>query len=114
MRKTLPASNVIGSRDLFNPFYEKLKRSSDEKLLKMIQVFLDDLKRDLTIGIKVRKRQWPRCYVKKYKITNLYKHNLGSRYRVTYTILSQGEKKVGVVIECMNHDAYNKRFDYTG
>jgi len=112
MKKRIPASDVRGTYDLFMPFYKKTRSGSDKELQKLVEDFLKALKRDLTIGVKIPHNLWPKCYIKKYGITNLWKSDLGLKYRVTYTIVAEEENKIGIVIECMDHNTYNKRFGY--
>lgn len=80
----------------------------------MVENFLEALKRDLTRGVKIPRSLWPKLYVRKYGITNLWKYDVGLRYRTVYTIVAEGTKKVGIVIEFMDHEAYNERFGYSG
>ncbi len=80
--------------------------------MRMIDDALDLLKQDLLAGVKIPRALWPDAYVKKYDLTNLYKLNLGANCRLTYTVLAEGDKKIVLVIEVMDHRAYNRRFGY--
>lgn len=112
MKEPVPASEIRGTLDLFVPFYEKLRRGTDRELLRLVEGFLDALKKDLTIGVKVPHSLWPKRYIKKYGITNLWKYDVGLKHRAVYTIVAEGQNKIGIVIEFMTHKMYNERFSY--
>jgi hypothetical protein len=46
------------------------------------------LKENAFAGDKVPRDRFPRKYVEKYGINNLYKYNLPGNYRACYTLLS--------------------------
>jgi hypothetical protein len=109
LRKPIPASAVYGTPN----FYERLNVISDKRLRQSIEECLDAIKRDLTVGVKIPQAQWPRYYVTRYGISNLYKCDLYGGHRLTYTITVKDGEKVGLVLEEMSHDEYNRRFGYT-
>ena len=68
--------------------FDSLKsgKSEDQKLYKFIDRALDDSKTDITCGVKVPKKLWPKSYVQEYGLTNLWKYNLPDAWRLIYTI----------------------------
>lgn len=58
--------------------FESLKagKFEDKQLYNFIDRAIDDLKQDPLCGTKIQKRLWPKEYIKKYEITNLWKYNL--------------------------------------
>ena len=91
---------------------EEFNSLKDEKLHKFIDRALDDLKQTPTCGIKISKRLWPRSYVQKYQITNLWKYDLPNAWRLIYTIESDEIKIMSIILEWFSHKDYEKRFGY--
>lgn len=94
--------------------FEALKDGkSEEKILHndLCQT-LDALRLDCGLGIRVPKRIWPKFYKKHYLITNLWKCDLPSGWRVTYTIKIDEEKTICMILEWLTHKKYNRRFGY--
>lgn len=58
----------------------------DKKLYSFIERALQDLKESSVAGTKIPKNLWPREYVQKYSITNLWKYDLPNAWRLIYTI----------------------------
>lgn len=104
-----PPDDVRGTPE-FKAFLLELNIESD--LYKIIKKGMGDLGNDMLVGEKVEKKKWPQIYVRKYGITSLFKLNLDRDYRLTYTIIAEGMKKIICIIEVMNHKEYNRRFGY--
>ncbi len=92
--------------------YLKEGKFEDQQLYKFINRALDDLKQNPTCGIKIPKKLWPKEYVQKYNITNLWKYDLPSAWRLVYTIESDEVKIVNIILEWFDHKEYEKRFNY--
>ncbi|MAG08268.1 hypothetical protein CMO89_02250 [Candidatus Woesearchaeota archaeon] len=94
--------------------FESLKEGKiqDQNLYKFIDRAMDDLKLDSTCGTKIQKRLWPKEYIRKYGITNLWKYDLPNAWRLIYTIESDEVKIVNIILEWFDHKSYNKRFKY--
>ncbi len=92
--------------------YLKEGKFEDQQLYKFINRALDDLKQNPTCGIKIPKKLWPKEYVQKYTVTNLWKYDLPSAWRLVYTIESDEVKIVSIILEWFDHKAYEKRFNY--
>ena len=101
------------SNKLKNEF-EILKDSKvqDKTLYKFIDRAMDDLKVNPICGIKIPKKLWPKEYIKKYSITNLWKYNLPNAWRLIYTIETDEVKIMNIILEWFNHKNYEKRFKY--
>ncbi|MEK6904999.1 MAG: hypothetical protein AABX24_01220 [Nanoarchaeota archaeon] len=94
--------------------WEALKEGKfeDKQLYHFIDRAIDDLKANPTCGIKIAKHLWPKEYVKKHGITNLWKYDLPNAWRLIYTIESDEVKIVNVILEWFDHKEYEKRFKY--
>jgi hypothetical protein len=63
-------------------------------------------------GTRIEKRKFPRVYVQKHGITNLYKYNLDASNRLIYTLVTDKSGIAVIVLEILNHKEYEKRFGY--
>lgn len=94
----------------FSEFYANLDREGET--FKRIENCLDILRRDMCAGDQVQKDRFPKYYVKKYGIRNLYRKEIGN-CRLSYTIISEDSKKILCVLEYFpSHKEYNRRFGY--
>ncbi len=84
----------------------------DKWLYTAIDRAIDELKSDPACGIKIEKRIWPKEYIKKYGITNLWKYDLPNAWRLIYTIESDEIRIVNIILEWFSHKEYEKRFRY--
>jgi len=93
--------------------YEKAK-AEDPQLYKFLERATNDLKENHLCGIKIPKKYWPKDYVKKYSIDNLWKYDLPNAWRLIYTIVKDELKIVAVILEWFDHKKYDRRFGYKG
>lgn len=94
---------------------EKEYNNLDENdfLKKSIKKAIQDLKSNAFFGIQIPKRLFPKEYIEKYYITNLWKYDLPKGWRLIYTVTSEDEVKIiCAVLEWFNHKDYEKRFRY--
>jgi hypothetical protein len=92
-------------------FISSLKDGS--YLLKIVNSGLDVLKGNIFAGQRTEKRKFPKYYVQKYGVNNLYKFNLDSRTRLIYTLVADESGVTVVVLEVLNHKKYEERFGYS-
>ena len=93
---------------------EELKdsKTEDKLLYKWINRAMDDLEENSTCGIQIPKRLWPKVYVQKYGIDNLWKYDLPKGWRLIYSI-AKGEVIIfSIILEWFNHKDYERRFKY--
>lgn len=60
----------------------------------------------------ISEKLWPNEYIKKYKITNLWKYDLPDGWRLIYTIESNKIKIVSIILEWFDHKNYERKFNY--
>ncbi len=84
----------------------------DKQLYAFIDRAINDLKDKPTCGIKIPKKLWPKDYVQKHQITNLWKYDLPNAWRLVYTIEHDEIKIVSIILEWFDHKEYEKRFGY--
>lgn len=94
--------------------YFELKQGKfeEKQLFEFINKVIDDLKENPFCGVRIPKELWPKEYIKKYEVTNLWKYNLPNSWRLIYTIIGNEVKIVSMILEWMNHKDYEKRFHY--
>ena len=102
-------SCVKACRDVVD-FISSLKEGSH--LLKIIDDGLDVLKWNMFAGERIEKMKFPRFYVQKYGVNNLFKFNLDSKTRLIYTLVAEKTGVAVVVLEILDHKRYEERFGY--
>ncbi len=105
---------VAFSNEELKQAYLELKEGNfeDKKLAQFLDRAIDDLKNNPVCGIKIPKRIWPKIYIIKYKITNLWKYNLPNAWRLIYTIEQDEINIISMILEWFNHKDYERRFHY--
>ena len=105
-----PADEVKGSREFYKQLLGLKPGTKDRQV---VDHALESLKLNINAGIKIQKTHWPKYYIRKYDVTNLWKLNLTAEARIVYTILGEPGSWVVVVLEVfMGHKEYDKRFGY--
>ena len=73
---------------------------------------MKDIKNNPSCGTKIPKKLWPRVYIEKYNILNLWKYDLPNSWRLIYTIKEDDIQVIGVILEWFDHKNYERRFKY--
>ncbi|MDP7179812.1 MAG: hypothetical protein QF824_00895 [Candidatus Woesearchaeota archaeon] len=84
----------------------------DKKLYEFIDRALDDLKKNPSCGTKIPKKLWPKEYIQKYEITNLWKYDLPNAWRLIYIIETDEIMIMNIILEWFSHKEYERRFKY--
>ena len=94
--------------------FERLEsgKFEDKQLYEFIKRAINDLKIKPSCGIKIPKKIWPKNYIQKYQITNLWKYDLPNGWRLVYTIESDEITILSILLEWFSHKNYEKRFKY--
>ncbi len=94
--------------------FEKLRQGKfeDEQLYKFISRAIVALKKEPMCGIKIPKKLWPKIFIQKYEITNLWKYDLPNGWRLVYTIKTDEVRIISVILEWFDHKGYERRFGY--
>lgn len=108
-----PVHVTFGEKKVETEF-EKLEEGNFEE--KQLYGFIDraikDMKNNPMCGIKIASRLWPKEYVQKYGITNLWKYDLPNAWRLVYTIQTNEVMILNVILEWFNHKDYERKFKY--
>lgn len=81
-------------------------------LLEIIEKGLAKLMASPEAGKHVPKRLIPKGYMTKYGVTNLWKLNLDSYWRLIYTLEGDRVKLYAIVLEVLDHKRYDRKFGY--
>ena len=94
--------------------FEKLKdgKFQDKILYKFIDRAISDLKENPACGTKIPRKVWPKEYVKKYAVSNLWKYDMPNAWRLIYTIKEDEVMILNLILEWFCHKDYEKRFKY--
>ena len=102
----------------FNKDFVKLQQRAEKGggeaayLMKIVDKGIAKIATKMTAGKKIPKNLWPKEYIKKYGITNLWKLDLDSYWRMIYTIVGDHVELIGIVLDVMDHKKYDRKFGY--
>ena len=100
----------ISLKESFNKL--KIGKFDDQKLVENLNLAMDILACNEKVGIKIPSKQWPKEYIKKYNITNLWKFDLDGGWRLIYTIKGNNIEIISVILEWITHKDYERKFNY--
>lgn len=110
MRIIRPSTVIFASDRVEKEFY-KLDKS--EALRKYIERAIRDIQENAFCGIQIPKKLFPKEYVQKYGINNLWKYDLPDGWRLIYTITTPDKIEiVSIILEWFDHPNYERRFGY--
>jgi hypothetical protein len=85
---------------------------SDSHFRQIVDEALDILKENMFAGQLIEKKKFPKVYVQKYGIKNLYKYNLDRSRRLIYTLVADESGIAVIILEILDHKEYERRFGY--
>ncbi|MFW5847179.1 MAG: hypothetical protein ACOCUU_03420 [Nanoarchaeota archaeon] len=94
---------------------EKKFNSLDEHdpIKKGIKKAIKNLKEEAFSGLQIPKRLFPKEYIKKFGINNLWKYDLPKAWRLIYTLNREGEVElITAILDWFDHKSYEKKFKY--
>ena len=94
--------------------FDSLKEGKfeDKQLHSYISRAQDDLKKNPCCGLKILRALWPKEYLQKYCITNLWNYHLPNGWRLIYTIEADEVTVINIILEWFDHKEYERRFRY--
>lgn len=103
------------AEEVFVYLNQESKNSKIEKsILKSVLQKSELIKENFQYGDPISKKLIPEEYVKKYGITNLFRVELPSFWRMLYSV-EEGESQIEIiafVLDIIDHKDYNKIFGY--
>ena len=105
------------SQEFAKEFSELQKRRENgdgeaEYLLKLIDKGIAKLVENYESGQKIRKNLWPKYYMEKYGLNNLWRLRLDDDWRMIYTVIGDQIRIIAVILEVLSHKEYDNRFGY--
>jgi hypothetical protein len=82
------------------------------QLLKLIEKGVEKLKYDYRYGDHIKYERIPKEYFTKFNVDNLWKLNLGSFWRMIYTVRGKEIEVISIVLEVLDHKEYDRKFGY--
>ncbi|MFH1586833.1 MAG: hypothetical protein ABID38_03185 [Candidatus Diapherotrites archaeon] len=103
------------AEEVYNYLNREAPNSKIERgILKALNKKSDLIKANPHYGNPIAKNLIPKEYREKYGITNLFRVELPSRWRMLYS-LTDSETKIEIiafVLDIMDHPSYDKKFKY--
>ena len=91
----------------------KISKTEDKRLNEWLERAFQDLEKNAFCGIQIPKRLIPEDYKKRFgQLDNLWKYNLPNAWRLIYTVKKGTVLILSIVLEWMDHKAYERRFNY--
>lgn len=85
----------------------------EDPIKKGIIRIITELRENAFSGTQIPKHLFPKEYVQKYGINNLWKHDLPNAWRLLYTITPDNEiQLISAILEWSDHKDYERRFSY--
>ena len=108
---------VVSTEDFDKQFAELQKRAREGDtesvyLVKIIEKGIEKLKFNYKYGDHVSREKIPKEYIEKYGVKNLWKLDLSSFWRLIYTIRGTEIEVISVLLEVLDHKAYDRKFGY--
>ncbi len=105
-----PSRVVFISQELEDDFRSL---GENDPLKKAMIHAIRNLKENAFSEIQIPKRLFPREYVLKYGINNLWKYDLPRGWRLMYTVTPDNEVDIiSAILEWFDHKDYERRFSY--
>jgi len=85
----------------------------EDPIKKGIIKAIKELEENAFSGIQIPKHLFPKEYVQKYGINNLWKYDLPNAWRLIYTVSPEDEVQlISAILEWFDHKDYERRFSY--
>ena len=101
---------VFGDAKDFNPAFSSLKK--DTALFRDIQGVINNLKKGILPGERIKYEQIPRYYIKRHGVDNAFHVYLPEGMRLVYSITIYKGEKAAFLMELVDHHSYEHRFNY--
>lgn len=109
--RIIKPSEVVFANDKIEKIFQEL--DNNDNLKKSIIRAIHDIQNNAYYGIQIPKRLFPKEYIEKYKINNLWKYDLPDGWRLIYTLNPLNQVEIlSVILEWFNHKDYEMRFHY--
>lgn len=112
MKKLSSRSRFIDLK-IKEAFYALENGDGQERhLFKALNKGIDAIEENAFCGIQITKKLIPKYYIRNYNVVNLWKYNLPGGWRLLYSITDEEILVVTIVLEWLDHQQYERRFNY--
>jgi len=87
-------------------------KTEDKKLYEWLKRAFQDIENNAFCGTHIQRKLFPKEYITKYKIKNLWKYDLPNGWRLVYSVGQEEIFVISVILEWFDHKDYEKRFKY--
>ncbi|MEK6859371.1 MAG: hypothetical protein AABX54_01015 [Nanoarchaeota archaeon] len=81
-------------------------------LKKALRRAIEDFKQNAFCGERIRKERIPKIYIQKYDIDNLLWYPLPDGWRLVYSVSSDNNELIAIIVEYFDHKNYERRFGH--
>jgi hypothetical protein len=98
----------------FSKVQQKASKGNGEAeyVVRMIDRGIARLYSNHEAGQQIKRKLWPKVYIDRHDINNLWRLHLDSSWRMIYTLRGPDVEIVALILEVMDHKSYEKRFGY--
>jgi mRNA-degrading endonuclease RelE of RelBE toxin-antitoxin system len=93
-------------------FLLEASNSEDKAIFESLNKAFDNISYDAFIGIQIPKNLIPKAYKKQLEVDNLWKYNLPEGWRLLYSVISNGNTVIAIIIDWLPHKKYERLFNY--
>jgi len=109
--RSLKPPEIVFANNKTEKNFNKLKETDEIKIY--LKRAIKDIMQNAYCGRPLPKRLFPKEYIQKYKINNLWKYDLPDGWRLLYTITTPNKVEIlAIILEWFNHKEYERRFNY--
>ncbi len=101
---------VYGDCKDFDPVFSSLDKSG--AVFKDVKGIIENLKKDVICGEKIKFKTVPKYYKKRHGIDNAFHVYLHEGMRLIYSITTFREERSAFLMELTDHSMYENRFKY--
>jgi hypothetical protein len=110
MRLFKPADKVMFAEEKIEDEFNSL--DEEDWLKKALRRAIADFKQNAFCGERIKKELIPKIYIQKYGIDNLLWYPLPNAWRLVYSVFSDDNQLIAMIVEYFDHKEYEKRFHY--
>lgn len=101
---------TFGDKKDFDPVFSKLDKEG--ATFRDVQGVINNLKKDITPGERIRYELIPKYYINRHGIDNAFHVYLPEGMRLIYSITTYRGEKTAFLMELADHKRYERRFKY--
>jgi mRNA-degrading endonuclease RelE of RelBE toxin-antitoxin system len=101
----------VGPTKEFTKCCKRLHKKHENRILDKLEEVKYIMRNDTVQGDLIPKNLIPKIYFERYRINNLWRYEIDS-YRLLYTIITEGGKKIYLLLNILPHNEYEQLMHY--